>query len=1071
MSSAGQIVGGIVGAVVGFFSAGPGGAVQGAMYGAGIGVAIGGAIDPPKGPLLTGPRLNDLSQQTSTYGAAIPRIYGTSATYGNVFWLEGNQLKETVKKKSTGGKGGGASSTTKTYTYSATFAVGLCVGPISGVRRLWVGGTLIYDAGSDDIETIIASNQASDGFVVYTGSDVQEPDPRMQADIGAANCPAFRGLAYIVFHDLELDPYGNSLLGAQVKAEVVQPPALPVTPWVNHRFHSNTYYRSAASPSRWVAVGPSANVAVSEDGASWSSVSIPVFGAGPLYGIAWGNDKFVALGGGYARVSPDGYAWSAHLLSPPAAYYDVVYADGYWYAVGTFGAITHSWSAELWSQVQSGVTNDLRGVAYGDGSVVVVGYGGTILKSLPGAPAFARVSSGTTQNLFGVCIGAADGLPLWVAVGAGGTILTSPDGDMWSAAVSPVTSQLSDIVYSGGRFIATINALTANVVTSTDGVLWVTEGCSSSSQHNGIATNGAIFVCTGEVGLIESRRVAARIDSASVPLSDIVESEIGLSALVASSDVDVASLSQQVRGYRISTTGAIRAAIEPLRAAWPFDLIQSGYKIKAVSRGGASVATIAEAELDARASGDENSARIKKSREMDSQLPAMLTVQHLDVDREYDNGEQVAERISTDAVSVERVELAISMTSEEAAQSAERLLYLRWLERYDLGFTAPVSFSSIEPADVVTIASANGDVFDVRLTQIETQPDGRMICAAKLHRAAVYSPTATGANGVAPSKPVALSGPCLYHVIDIPPVLSALGEPGQVVAMCGYTSGWPGGVLYKSSDGGAVWSGAQAFAGPVPTGYASTVIGAGRYDVIDAASALTVRMVAGELSSVSRDSLFDGANWFVYGAPGRWEIIAAQTATLQVDGSYILRDLLRGRFGTEAAAALHQVGDIVISLDDADLAWVPSTTAEIGVEKLYRGVTIGAAIDSDADRAITYDGNNLRPLSPVSINGHRAGGGDWSLSWVRRGRLDSAWRDYVDVPVGEASEAYEIDIYSSGSFVTLKRTLTSTTPTVSYTSAQQVADFGSNQATLYVRIYQMSATVGRGHPLQTSITR
>ena len=35
----------------------------------------------------------------------------------------------------------------------------------------------------------------------------------------------------------------------------------------------------------------------------------------------------------------------------------------------------------------------------------------------------------------------------------------------------------------------------------------------------------------------------------------------------------------------------------------------------------------------------------------------------------------------------------------------------------------------------------------------------------------------------------------------------------------------------------------------------------------------------------------------------------------------------------------------------------------------------------------------------------------------------------------------------------------------------QVTDFGSNQATLYVKVYQLSANVGRGYPLTTSITR
>ena len=94
-------------------------------------------------------------------------------------------------------------------------------GPIQGVRRIWAGGNLIYDAGGDDLETIIASNQAAQGFRIYFGGEDQQPDPRMQADLGVGNCPAYRGLAYIVFYDFALKDYGNSLMAAQVKVELL----------------------------------------------------------------------------------------------------------------------------------------------------------------------------------------------------------------------------------------------------------------------------------------------------------------------------------------------------------------------------------------------------------------------------------------------------------------------------------------------------------------------------------------------------------------------------------------------------------------------------------------------------------------------------------------------------------------------------------------------------------------------------------------------------------------------------------------------------------------------------------
>jgi hypothetical protein len=37
-------------------------------------------------------------------------------------------------------------------------------------------------------------------------------------------------------------------------------------------------------------------------------------------------------------------------------------------------------------------------------------------------------------------------------------------------------------------------------------------------------------------------------------------------------------------------------------------------------------------------------------------------------------------------------------------------------------------------------------------------------------------------------------------------------------------------------------------------------------------------------------------------------------------------------------------------------------------------------------------------------------------------------------------------------------------PATTYNAAQQIADFGSVQSTITVRIYQLSQTIGRGYP-------
>jgi len=79
----------IVGAAAGFAMGGPAGAQWGAM----IGGTIGGMMTA-NATHMRGPRLSDLSTQTATYGANIPRLYGSIAVSGNVFWIENNKLKE-----------------------------------------------------------------------------------------------------------------------------------------------------------------------------------------------------------------------------------------------------------------------------------------------------------------------------------------------------------------------------------------------------------------------------------------------------------------------------------------------------------------------------------------------------------------------------------------------------------------------------------------------------------------------------------------------------------------------------------------------------------------------------------------------------------------------------------------------------------------------------------------------------------------------------------------------------------------------------------------------------------------
>jgi hypothetical protein len=107
-----------------------------------------------------------------------------------------------------------------------------------------------------------------------------------------------------------------------------------------------------------------------------------------------------------------------------------------------------------------------------------------------------------------------------------------------------------------------------------------------------------------------------------------------------------------------------------------------------------------------------------------------------------------------------------------------------------------------------------------------------------------------------------------------------------------------------------------------------------------------------------------------------------------------------------------------------------------------------------------YQALGLRPLSPVHVKGMRASG-DLSISWVRRTRNGGDNWALPEVPLGEESEGYEVDILDGS---TVKRTLVASSPGVVYSSADQIADFGSLPASVSVKVYQTNVISGRGAP-------
>ncbi len=189
------------------------GTALGGPIGGALGSIIGQSIDQNLfgPPARRGPRLGDLSVQTSSYGTPIARLYGRMRVAGTVVWA--TDLRE-EEVPSGGGKGAPGAIN---YAYSASFAVALSSRAAPAIGRIWADGKLLR--GADGLFKTKVKHR------FYPGSERQPVDPLIAATEGADGSPAFRGIALAVFEDLALADYGNRIpsLTFEIVADAAPP--------------------------------------------------------------------------------------------------------------------------------------------------------------------------------------------------------------------------------------------------------------------------------------------------------------------------------------------------------------------------------------------------------------------------------------------------------------------------------------------------------------------------------------------------------------------------------------------------------------------------------------------------------------------------------------------------------------------------------------------------------------------------------------------------------------------------------------------------------------------------------
>jgi hypothetical protein len=986
-------------------------------------------------PAQEGPRLQDLKLHTSSYGVMNPLLWGTMRAPGNV--IDETDLVE--HQHTSGGKGGPE---VHTYTYTVSVAIRLCDREIAGITRIWANGRLVFGPGASKVAPVDSANL---NVKFYLGTETQLPDPTFEAIHGVGNVPGYRGVAYAVFSDWDLTDYGNTL--PNLNFEITN----SVTP----------------IPDRVSSFNPAPDGVGGVIGASYDAntgiISVGTYvngGGGGHPALSYSQHSFTTDGTEVGTPIVDAtlsgavsnanvcYITNANIACFPTSDPGVA-----WYVNGVRSVDILAGFA--WPYGRGVVQGPYLYCTFGPPVSGINRY--SVLAGVPAAFPDLSVGGG------GSCFGTSDNGRIYVFDDSALTI-TEYDVDLnvlhvWSSSDFPAGFSPTAI-YSNNGFVRyqnlfvfsyaglgldTLNVLSINA----DNTLSLYPQDRSGTSPNYQYVRGPV-ISLSDGNVLGVDGVTNLTASPQAVLLSTIVADLCERAGLASSEYDVSELTDLVDGYVITQQGPARSMLQPLIDAYFFDAVESDDVVKFVKRGGKSVVTIPDDDLAAHQDSEVVPPLMAVTRTQEVDLPAVVNIDYVNPDADYQTGTQISRRTFfpvqvTRSQSEVSITLPISLTDAHAKAIADMHLYEPWEERQRYSIQTSRKYAKYEPTDIVT---ARGQQIVIRQKQ-EVRAgiikfDGVSLLGG-VYTTGGGAVATKGFKQTAGGQAGSLTSALL---LDLPLVSDADDPNGFYVAMNGVAP-WPGAALMKSADAGATY--ASVFSEPTPqvTGTTSDVLGIHLGgNTFDESNTVTV-VVNGELSSTTELAVLNGANEWLIGA----EILQSKNAVLVTANTYVLSGHLRGRRGTEWAMS-HGSGERFVLLPAPR---VPSPSSELNQSRLYKPVTFGATVATATAQAFANSGASLKPYAPVLLGGGTDASGNVTTSWIRRSRIGGAWVGGVDVPVSEASELYVWQAWDS-TYTKCARVVSGlTSQTYTYSSADQVTDFGANQETIYFTVGQIGA--------------
>ncbi|MGD8326359.1 MAG: phage tail protein [Sphingomonadales bacterium] len=540
------------------------------------------------------------------------------------------------------------------------------------------------------------------------------------------------------------------------------------------------------------------------------------------------------------------------------------------------------------------------------------------------------------------------------------------------------------------------------------------------------------------------------------------QGQVALSALISDlatigefEQIDTSNLSPTVKGYVLDGSSTFRDALDDLGAYHEFVCVERGRDLLFKDLPSQAI-LISDNELGAR-EHLQSGQSLESVRVQDWELPSEVLVEYLDPARDFQVNVQRARRLTSRRGRHVSHRANVVVTAQTAKAAAERALNTAWTGREQAVVSLPASRFAIEAGDFVT-TSYDGTSHPILVE--ERAVNGTMMRLSGRHYASenmVFNVLADSGSDI--SQTAASQGVTHFELLDVPLLPGENSDtPRYLFVASGENAAWRSATLFESLDNETSFTRRASTQNAAVLGVVETPPGFAASTVWDELNRPIVQLYdpTRDLESKPELSLFNGANAAVFGG----EIIQFRQASALGGGRFELSGLLRGRLGTESAISSHQAGEAFILLDASAVASIATNLGHVGQSRAYKAVGALEPLETVGSQSFFFAGQSLRPLSPVHVRAFKHETGDVDVSWIRRSRLGAEWIDGTDAPLGETSEVYELEILAPD--MSVLRQINLSSPEYIYTLAQQQADFGFGISWLHVRIYQLSALVGRG---------